>query len=218
MRIQRENLRQASAVLPAISVFQPKFMAEGGTSNRNLSLRKISFSMRRFLLLPLLPVFMASCSPNVEVPATMPEDFSLTYHWQEGSLPPPYHYEYTITIQPDGQGQIEMIPDYVSDQIPVWTEEFILSSAELDQLYETLLENNFFQTNWKAQSDPPIGGSSDSLVVTSRGREIEIPSFVLPAQQEAQSQIVAAINSFVPATIWEELDLQREQYMEDHQD
>jgi hypothetical protein len=157
---------------------------------------------------------IASCSPAVST--ERPDDFSLAYHWQEGSLPPPYHYEYTITLQPEGRGQIEMIPDYAFEEPPTWTKTFSVSFSDLDQLYGLRIREGFFQTNWRAQSDPPVGGSSDSLVVTAYSNEIEIPSFVLFEQEEAQSRIVAAIQALVPAEIWEKLNQQREQYMQEH--
>jgi len=171
---------------------------------------------RSIFILRMLFVILSACSPAIDT--TRPDDFSLTYHWQEGSLPPPYHYEYTIAIQPDGQGQIEMLPDYPSDQTPVWKEVFTITEDDLDQLYALLLENDFFQTNWAAQSDPPIGGSSEQLTVTAQGAEYTIPSFVVANQQNAASEVMAAINALVPQDIWDRLDLQREQYMEEHQE
>ena len=63
----------------------------------------------------LLLLIAAGCTTVTPTPNsldTRPADFNVIYEWQEGSLPPPYHYEYTITIKADGQGQIVMIPDY----------------------------------------------------------------------------------------------------------
>src|SRR5690554_3169233 len=54
----------------------------------------------------------------------VPADFQIEYEWHEGSLPPPYHYEYTIRIGPGAQGEIVFLPDYPSDDTPVWTEPF----------------------------------------------------------------------------------------------
>src|SRR5581483_4503008 len=84
--------------------------------------------------------------PSTAVPflrRTRPDDFALEYRWREASLPPPYHYEYTITIKPTGHGEIVMIPDYPNvmvphypvQTIPRWTETFALQSKQLDQLY-----------------------------------------------------------------------------------
>lgn len=147
--------------------------------------------MKTKTLMLLLAIFIASCSPKINIPATRPDDFSLVYHWQEGSLPPPYHYEYSIIIQSDRQGHIEMLPDYPSDQTPVWEEVFTVTADDLDQLYALLLEKNFFQENWTAQDGPPVGGSSEQLVVSAQGQDYAISSFVLADQQSAASEIMA---------------------------
>jgi hypothetical protein len=147
-----------------------------------------------------------------------PDDFHILYEWQEGSLPPPYHYEYTITISPTGAAEIVMIPDYPSDETPAWTESFTVDSAQMDALYDTLITNGLLDHNWSAQDDPPVGGSSQSVTITANDQQIEIPSFVLPEQQSSAAAIHAAIEALVPQEIWDRLNAQREQYMEEHPD
>jgi hypothetical protein len=66
------------------------------------------------------------------------------------------------------------------------------------------------------QADPPIGGSSDSLKVTAAGAETEMPSFVLPSQEQMAGEIRAAITALVPESIWAKLEQEREQYIEEH--
>src|SRR4051812_20811553 len=56
------------------------------------------------------PTRVATAIPtavSVETPpAQRPADFSLTYDWRAGSMPPPFHYEYTVSISPDGEGKV----------------------------------------------------------------------------------------------------------------
>jgi hypothetical protein len=148
---------------------------------------------------------------------TRPPDFNLVYEWQEGSLPPPYHYEYTITIEPDGQGQIVMIPDYASDTTPEWSETFTVAPAVLDPFYRLLIDKGLFTQRWQAQSDPPVGGSSDSLQVTAHGRQFSIPSFVSAAQAAAAEDIATAVRTLVPQDLWDKLNAQREQYVREYE-
>ncbi len=177
---------------------------------------------RRITITVLLLLVVTGCTSVTPTPAptpnldTRPADFNLVYNWQEGSLPPPYHYEYTITIQPDGQGQIVMIPDYSSRQTPSWTETFTVTATTLDQFYRLLIDKGLFAQRWQAQSEPPVGGSSDSLEVTAHNRQINIPSFVIAAQATAANDIAAAVRGLVPQDIWNKLNLQREQYMAAH--
>ncbi|HTP07764.1 MAG TPA: hypothetical protein VMP08_05910, partial [Anaerolineae bacterium] len=136
----------------------------------------------------LLLFAVAGCTAVTPTPnpfITRPTDFNLVYEWQEGSLPPPYHYEYTITIDPAGQGQLVMVPDYAFNDPPQWTEAFTLTPALLDQFYQYLFDKGLFDQHWQAQEQPPVGGSYDSLHVTAHGQQITIPSFVIPTQASA---------------------------------
>lgn len=51
-------------------------------------------------------------------------NFALRYHWQAGSMPPPAHYEYTIHLAPNGEGEITFYPDYPQHNPPVWSGRF----------------------------------------------------------------------------------------------
>jgi hypothetical protein len=158
----------------------------------------------------------AAMNPTPNPLDTRPPDFNLVYEWHEGSLPPPYHYEYTITLGPDGQGQIEMIPDYASDRTPHWTEPFTLTPAALDQFYRLLIDKGLLTQRWQAMSDTPVGGGSESLLVTAHGRQITIPSYVILLQAAAVEGMAEAIRALVPQTLWDKLNTQREQYMQEH--
>ncbi len=174
---------------------------------------------RLTLISTVLLILATRCTTVTPTPnpfITRPTDFNLVYEWQEGSLPPPYHYEYTITIDPAGQGQLVMVPDYAFSNPPTWTETFTLTPAQLDQLYQSLFDKGLFDQHWQAQEQPPVGGSHDSLRVTAHGQQITIPSFVIPTQANAAEAIGTAIHALVPQTSWNKLNAQREQYMAEH--
>jgi hypothetical protein len=145
-----------------------------------------------------------------------PADFSLVYEWREGSLPPPYHYETTISVAPDGAGTITLVPDYPGPDVPVWTEAFSLDTAALDSLYVRLAAEGAFSTRWRAQDDPPVGGSYHWLTLTTGGQQIEIPPFPIDSQADAADRIEAAVTSLVPADVWDSLHARREQYVAEH--
>ncbi len=176
----------------------------------------MNFRLAIIILLLILATGCATVSPTPNPLDTRPADFNLVYEWQEGSLPPPYHYEYTITIDPAGQGQIVMVPDYAFSNPPTWTETYALTSAALDQLYRLLIDKGLFTLRWQAQDQPPVGGSSHSLHVTAHGQQITIPSFVIQTQANAAEDISMAIHALVPPNIWDKLNTQREQYVTEH--
>jgi hypothetical protein len=168
-------------------------------------------------LLLLVATGCAAVNPTPNPLDKRPADFAVTYEWQEGSLPPPYHYEYTIKIKPDGQGEIVMLPDYDTDATPYWIENFTVTPAALDQLYRLLIDQGLFTQRWQALSDPPVGGGYDFLRVTAHDRQIDIPPFVIPAQAAAAEAIGAAVRALVPQNMWDKLNAQREQYVRDYE-
>lgn len=172
----------------------------------------------RYPIVAVSLMLLSGCTTMNPTPNPLdarPADFNVIYEWQEGSLPPPYHYEYTIKIKPDGQGEIIMLPDYDTDATPYWIEPFTVTPATLDQFYRLLIDQGLFTQRWQAQSDPPVGGSYDSLKVTAHDRQIDIPSFVIPAQSAAVEAIGAAVRALVPQHLWDKLNTQREQYVRD---
>ena len=171
--------------------------------------------MRRVLLLtPLLTaavLLVAACAADT-VEGPPPADFRLRYDWREGSLPPPYHYEYTITLAADGSGLISMTPDYPGEGVPVWEEPFSLSPAELDRLHDLMVEQGLLRERWRAEDSPPVGGSYAWLEVTRDGRTIEVPPFPVDGQRERATTIFTAVEASVPQAIRDDLELRRAEY------
>jgi hypothetical protein len=169
------------------------------------------------ILTTLLALFwMVGC--QAALPEQRPDDFRVRYEWWAGSMPPPYHYEYKIEIDPDGRGLIRFWPDYAGQGIPEWHEPFQVSEQELDELYHQMVELGLFRTNWRSvsQRDWPVGGESDALTARAGGREVKIPSYVISSQQDASNQIVRAVRETVPQEIWERLEAQRQEYMDNY--
>jgi hypothetical protein len=169
------------------------------------------------------PTFVPPATQTPELPptpdmSTRPADFSLLYNWYEGSLPPPYHYEYSLAIGPDGAGTLTLIPDYPGPDVPVWTETFALTPADLDALYANLVALGAFSTEWEEEEGPPVGGSHDTLALTAHGQTVTIPSFVVSEQSGTQGEISAVVNGLVPPAAWATLDAQREEYVREHEE
>lgn len=145
-----------------------------------------------------------------------PDDLQLTYRWREGSLPPPYHYSYRITLGADGAGEVTMTPDYPGEGVPVWTEPFSVDRAALDRMYATMVENGLLRERWRAEDDPPVGGSSEDLTAVAGGRTVEIPSFVVQGQRARAEAIYAALREAVPAELFADLEARRAAYEAEH--
>ena len=141
------------------------------------------------------------------------EAFSVTYHWVAGSMPPPHHYEYTITLGPGSVGRIAYRPDYAFDGVPVWQEEFALNSEAFEALYGLLAAAEVFTRRWQPVEDGAVGGSLQWLDVDYQGERYAVPSRV--RETEELEALYAAIRACVPGMVWDSLRERREKYIED---
>ena len=174
-------------------------------------------SSRLPLLFALLSLLACSLfSPEAPVDPTRPDDFSARYDWSEGSLPPPYYYEYIIHLDPTGAGLVEMVPDYPGGDVPIWTETFTVEPDALDAFYSQLVAAGAFGTAWREVDDAPVGGSHFTVTLTANSETTEIPRFVVADQAAAQSTISEAFVALVPQEVWDKLESQREAYIRDH--
>jgi hypothetical protein len=163
-----------------------------------------------------VPTPRPAATPTVTMPTTRPADFAVRYDWAEGSLPPPYHYEYTIDIAADGAVTLTYVPDYPGDEVPVWTETLTLEAAALDGLYADLAGQGLFTTDWRGEDDTPVGGSSERLTATANGVTIEVPAYPVPEQRAAQAALAEIVRAVIPAATWDSLAAQREEYIAEH--
>jgi hypothetical protein len=176
---------------------------------------KLLFYSLPILLIALL-IGCSTASSTRNAPATRPDDFSVEYEWHEGSLPPPYHYEYTITIKPDGQAEFMMIPDYPSKTVLRWTESFTVKAEELDRFYRMIVTNGLFTKKWRMLDPLPVGGSRQSMTVTAGGKQVAVEAPLVPDQDASAKAIYSALEALVPKAIVDTLNARRERYMQEH--
>jgi len=150
-------------------------------------------------------------------PARRPPDFRVVYEWQEGSLPPPYHYEYVVTVTADGRGQIDFFPDYSGAAVPKWTESFTVSEDRLDALYQLMIDQGLLKTTWREMARPPVGGSHRSVDVTVGGRRVTVADYLIREQQTAASRIFQASKDLVPPDLFARLQAKRDAYVKQHE-
>jgi hypothetical protein len=147
---------------------------------------------------------------------TMPTDFAVVYTWQAGSMPPPYHYEFTIHIGPQTKGKIVFFPDYPSDDTPRWTEIFPVDEQLLSELHGLIMENDLQRREWPEEQIEAIGGSQEWLEITASGKTVKLPSRA--SSDEMAAAAYAFIRRLVPESIWAELLSRREQYEREYED
>lgn len=144
-----------------------------------------------------------------------PKDLTLQYDWCAGSMPPPYHYEYTVHIGPGLQGEVVFYPDYPGQGTPVWTEPFDVDQEALDALYALVEERVLGREGVKIE-DGAVGGSLEWMSGTVDGQSFRVPSRV--EGEEALEPVYAAIKALVPDATWTQLRARREQYERDYEE
>lgn len=177
--------------------------------------------MHPFLLrgsLVCLVLLFAACTDEqnpTDVATTLPSDFALEYFWAEGSVPPPYHNEYEITIGEGGAGSIVYRADYEpTDQ--EWTESFTVSEAVRQELYAAMVEADLFTRSLAEDDDPPIGGSSAELNVTADGEVTEVPAF--PQDSSGLDELYESVEALVPEALWTTFEAQRQEFIDSYED
>jgi len=143
-----------------------------------------------------------------------PEYFSIQYWWREGSVPPPYHYEFSIYLGPGSKGKIVFYPDYPMDNPPVWTETFSVDDKALNELYTLTIEKGLFNKRWTEIEDPPVGGSLEWLEVVAHEDHIIVPSAINESQ--VVNDVYTVIRSLVPKRIWSKLMRQYNEYQREY--
>lgn len=129
---------------------------------------------------------------------------SLEYHWQEGSVPPPGHYEYDVLLTSAGKGEVTFISGYPSSNPPVWRENFTFDIETWPLLMAQMQDNKLLRSNWpEAPFDEPIGGSLSSLIVTLGEQIFEIPTQA--ARRDDVNDLYAEIRETIPPELWQGL-------------
>jgi len=160
--------------------------------------------------------FHYACAPalfDIEIRMS-PEDFTVIYRWIEGSVPPPYYYEYEIHVGPGEKGRIIFSPDYPMEDPPVWIEEFHLDNATFNRLYELIVEKDILMRDWTRMEDNTVGDELEWIEGVANTIHFKVPSAI--EESEIVESIYEFIRSLVPERIWTKLMSQQKQYEIDY--
>jgi hypothetical protein len=158
---------------------------------------------------------LTSCQRNSPMPPdSPPADFSLTYDFAAETVPPPWHQEYTITIDTAGAGTIVYLPDYPGPDVPKWTETFTVSPDSMKKIWREAQASGLLDGRMQARSGSgPVGGPSQSLILRCNGKDFSVPSSLANPDQAAM--LYDAVIGSVPKETWAKLEQGRESYQEE---
>jgi len=130
-----------------------------------------------------------------------PEDFSFTYRWQMGSVPPPYYYEYTVQVNPDGAGTIELLPDYPVHHPEKRVVTIRLDTKTMGTLYEEMQNAGVFDQPFQLVDTNWLGGSKSSLDVHAEEKDFHVPSAISSADARRLEPVYLAIQELLPSQL-----------------
>ena len=164
----------------------------------------------RMIIILLTLVFLSSCAG---MPNNYPADFSLVLDWDTGALPPEYHYQYTVTIGPGPQGEFSYHPGCEENASLAWITPFDVTDTDLQSLFAYLKENNILRNRWES-GQPLLGGQGTRIIIDAFGQRYVIPSIseVSTKERELVEQTIELIRTYVPETIWTEMEQQQTDY------
>jgi hypothetical protein len=158
---------------------------------------------------------LVSAAPRSGSKAPSAKAMQVRYTWRAGSVPPPYHYSYTIALGPGARGQMWLRPAYEGGSDPVYTEKFAVAPAAMQKLRATMISRGVFSRKWEEAGprERPVGGPTESLKVSASGREWSLPTFPQGEGADEDAQAVrAAVNAVVPAKTRARLMAKRDAY------
>ncbi len=145
-----------------------------------------------------------------------PPDLIVTYEYRAGTMPPPYHDEYTVVVGPGPQGKVLYSPNYPLDKTPTWTEVFSPTTAQVDELYALILKNNLLRDKWSELEMPPVGGSVEWATIQANGKTTTIPvALQASASQDAAAMYKFITDSLVPKAVWDSFETQRAEWQKE---
>ncbi|MBM4157933.1 MAG: hypothetical protein FJ216_04030 [Ignavibacteria bacterium] len=175
-----------------------------------------------FLLIAVAIAFNISCSQDKDESIKWK---SLEYSYYAGSVPPPYHYEYTVTLERELKGTIKYVLGYSEKDVPVYKFNFEFSEEQLNKLNEALESSKVFSEKIAQLPNDkiPIGGSTEHLKIyissdDEEGKIIAIPSFPQEEYKEGIKNLYDVIKKIVPEDIRKDLEQKKEDYINSQKD
>lgn len=138
------------------------------------------------------------------------------YHYQTGSVPPPYYYEYDVFINAGGQGNLTYHSSYAFDSTKKDVNyTFDVSESNIASLNKEIKKSKVLTSTFKEMDKHPIGGSMQNAVIILYQDPVvdHLPARVTTPyfpdsdkQKKALEKLYAKIKSLVPQKIWDDIE------------
>lgn len=139
-----------------------------------------------------------------EAPEQVPDDFAGTITYRNGTVAPPYRYEWTLELT-NAQGVITWRPGY-DETIQPWTTTVPLAPEQRARLYEGLRATGVFD-GVSERDDDLAGGPTGSVMLTVAGETYLLSSL---GENKESGRVLTALQEVLttalPAQVWQEFE------------
>jgi hypothetical protein len=166
----------------------------------------------RAVFLLVLSLVVAGCAqgPTPAGDQSTPADFAGTVEYANGSLPPPYHYEWRLTFDAS-KAVVEWRPGYDSATEP-WRKTADITADQRKRLYGQLRDLGVFGKP-AAEGDGMDGGPGGNIEITAGGRTYDPGSL---GGNEGSARLLKgvadAVRELVPADVWDGLKAEQDEW------
>ena len=139
-----------------------------------------------------------------------PDDFAFTFVHADGSVPPPFHAEWTVKVDADGAGLATFTPDYSGDGVPTYRSRFEVSDEDMDRIYADMRDAGLLEDITETD-DVPVGGSVETATIYADGETFDVPPFDEDGGAPL-ADVSEAVRGLVPAADWASFESRRDAY------
>ena len=153
-------------------------------------------------------------------------NMEILYSWEEGTIPPPGYYGYSIRVHQcgwnqlsdrrwpvGGEGVITRCPNYSALSPPTWTRSFTVPQAELDKLFNTVREIGLLVAGKDGKEPRTIGGPQEGVEVDVNGIRFRLRTGVDELQDSLFCAIRSVLTDLVPPECTDELEALHQEYI-----
>lgn len=154
-----------------------------------------------FMLLTVLLISDTACSQNSWT--------KIKYTYDAGSLPPPYKYNYTLTVSNDGNAELVYKTGYSGNERSTFSYNVEINNYMFKTLQNEIRESKVLNQRIEQMpsSEIPDGGHSDYLQIYNGDELISsVPSYPDSKYKESLDKIYKALFKCIPDEIWKEIE------------
>lgn len=165
--------------------------------------------MRAVLLVFLLVLTGCAHRTSDADDQSMPDDFAGTVAYENGSVPPPYHYRWAVTFDAT-TATLEWRPGY--KDVPPWRERVDITDDQRAELYTRLADLGVFDRP-DITDDGMVGGPGGDIHLRAGGETYDLDQ--LGGSKDSGrllKDVAKAVKELVPESAWDDMKAKQDDW------